>query len=164
MDKLVCCPLIKVEDWDDKIHQWTGKQFVKGYIKSFFGIPCNIGKVMASIGSKIRAVGANSPDYVCLFDKKTKFKIDVMVEVTKEVPNMENVTISGKFYSKVYEGSYCKIGEWKRDFKNIMKKKMLEQGKVYLWYTSCPQCAKRNGKNYIVLIAECKKKSVSFVV
>lgn len=164
MGKSECCPLLNVEEWDDKIHQWTDKRFVKAYVKAFFGIPCNISKVMESVDAKIRAVGANTPDCVCLFDKKTKFKIDVMVAVSKEVPNMENVSISGKFYSKVYEGSYCKIGEWMRDFKKVMKSKMLEQGKVYVWYTSCPKCAKSYGKNYVVLIAECKKKSVKFVV
>lgn len=164
MEKFDCCPLIDVNKWDDKTHEWTKKQFVKGYIKAFFNMPCNISSVMTKMDKQIRAVGAMPNDCIYLFDHKTKFKIDVLVEVNKEVPGMENITISGKFYTKVYEGSYTKIGLWKKDFIKTMKENKLHPGKIYMWYTACPKCAKKHGKNYVVFVAEYTKSVVNFVV
>jgi hypothetical protein len=27
--------------------------------------------------------------------------------------------------------------------------------RMYQWYTTCPKCAKKYGKNYVVIIAQC---------
>jgi len=34
-----------------------------------------------------------------------------------------------------------------------VKSKDLTINKWYMWYTTCPKCAKKWGKNYVVLIA-----------
>ena len=84
------------------------------------------------------------------------WNMDLFVAVDKKVPDVENTTISGKFLSKVYEGPYQKTGEWCKDFDRYVKKKGLERGKMYMWYTTCPGCAKKYGKNYVVIISEVK--------
>jgi hypothetical protein len=72
----------------------------------------------------------------------------------KGVDGAENVTLSGKFLSKVYEGNFEKTAEWCSDFENYAKSKGLAVKKWYMWYTTCPVCAEKYGKNYVVIISE----------
>jgi hypothetical protein len=32
---------------------------------------------------------------------------------------------------------------------------------MYMWYTTCPKCAKKYGKNYVTIIAQIDLKLVS---
>ena len=42
--------------------------------------------------------------------------MDIYLPADKEVDGAENVTLSGKFLSKVYEGSLRETEKWCRDF------------------------------------------------
>jgi hypothetical protein len=80
--------------------------------------------------------------------------MDIYLAVDGEVPEVENVTISGKFLSKAYEGNFKDTGKWCNNFKNYAKSKNSEIKKWYMWYTTCPKCAKKYGKNYTVIIGQ----------
>jgi hypothetical protein len=54
----------------------------------------------------------------------------------------------------VYEGSFNNTGKWCQDYSSLAKAKGLEIKKMYMWYTTCPKCAKKYGKNYVVIISE----------
>ena len=41
-----------------------------------------------------------------------------------------------------------------KDFENQAKSKGLSVKKVYMWYTTCPKCAKKYGKNYVAVVGE----------
>jgi len=62
--------------------------------------------------------------------------------------------LSGKFLSKVYEGDFKDTGKWMEDFKKYATDKNLKPTKYYMWYTTCPKCAKKYGKNYVVIIGK----------
>ena len=47
--------------------------------------------------------------------------MNVLLAVNKEIPDASNVKLSGKFFSKVYEGPYSDTGKWTDDFKNAVK-------------------------------------------
>ena len=94
------------------------------------------------------------PDYIGLSDHTSKWNMDLYLAVDKEIPEAENVTLSGKFYSKVYEGPFNNTGKWMKDFENIAKNKGLAIKKEYMWYTTCPKCAKKYGKNYVVVVGQ----------
>ena len=78
--------------------------------------------------------------------------MDVYLAVDKEIPDAENTTISGKFLSKVYEGPYKDTGKWSNDFENYARNEGLDISKWYMWYTTCPKCAKKYGKKYVAII------------
>jgi len=80
--------------------------------------------------------------------------MDLYLAVDKEIVNSENTTLSGKFYSKVYEGPFNDSGKWMKDFGNLTKSKGLTIRKQYMWYTTCPKCAKKYGKNYVVVMGQ----------
>ena len=82
--------------------------------------------------------------------------MDLYVAVDKEVPGVENTFLSGKFYSRVYEGSFGDTGKWCNDFEKLVKERGYVLEKCFMWYTTCPKCAKKYGKNYVVLVGQVK--------
>ena len=117
-------------------------------------MPMNFSKVMKRLDQKVAAAGAIVPDYLCLSDHISKWNMDLYLAVDKEITETENTTISGKFYSKVYEGPFQDTGKWSKDFEILTIRKGLKIRKWYMWYTTCPKCAKKYGKNYVVLIGQ----------
>jgi hypothetical protein len=89
-----------------------------------------------------------------LSEEKSMWGSDLLISVTKEVPGSDNVTLSGKFISKVFEGSYKNMGKWANEMKVYVSSKNKEIKRLYFGYTTCPACAKKYGKNYVVLLAE----------
>jgi hypothetical protein len=149
-----CCPRLEPSLWEDKIHEWNNKLFIRDKVKTFFFMPINFGGVMKRIIGKVEAAGAEMPDSLCLSDHTSKWNMDILLAVDREVPGAENLKLSGKFYSKVYEGNFNKTGEWCKDFEAVAKSKGMEVKKWYMWYATCPKCAKKYGKNHVVIISE----------
>ncbi len=114
----------------------------------------NFGSVMKRLDATIRKAGAEMPDYLCLSDHTSKWNMDIYLAVDNEIAGANNVTLSGKYYSKVYEGPFKDTGKWCKDFEAVAKAKGLNIKKWYMWYTTCPKCAKKYGKNYVVVVGE----------
>jgi hypothetical protein len=150
----ICCPKFEPIPWDDKIFDWENKKFIKSSVCTFFYMPVNFGSVMKKLDKKVKEAGAEMPDWLCLSDHTSKWNMDIYLAVDKDVPNIKNTTLSGKFYSKVYEGPFKDTGKWCKDFEAIVKSKGLSTQKLFMWYTTCPKCAKKYGKNYVVIIAQ----------
>lgn len=149
-----CCPKFNPNPWDDKIIDWNNKLFIKDKVCTLFYMPMNFGKVMKRLDKKVRAANANITDWLCLSDHTSKWNMDVYLAVDKQVADAENITFSGKYYSKVYEGNFKDTGKWCKDYEEIVKSKGYKVKKWYMWYTTCPKCAKKYGKNYVVIICE----------
>jgi len=149
-----CCPKFDPEPWDDKVFDWENKLFVREKVATFFYMPINFGKVMRKVMKKFDENGVTLPENLCLSDHTSKWNMDIYLGVDKELPGAGNQRLSGKFYSRVYEGNFNKTGEWCKDFEEHAKSKGFEVKKWYMWYTTCPKCAKKYGKNYVVVIGE----------
>jgi hypothetical protein len=149
----ICCPRFDPEPWDDKIVTWENKKFIKDHVRTIFYMPLNFGKAMKRLNEKVESAGAAMPDWLCLSDHTSAWNMDLYLAVDKEVPGTENVSLTGRYYCKVYEGPFKNTGRWSEHFKSLVKAKGLTQKKFYLWYTTCPKCARKYGKNYVVLVA-----------
>ena len=154
IESQACCPKFDPGPWDDKIFTWDRKKFVKDKVRTFFFIPLNFGAVMRRITRKAGRSGAKFPDWLSLSDHRTKWTMDVYVAVDKDVEGAVNTTLSGQFLSKVYEGDFKETKTWCRDFAAYAAAKGLSIKKWYMWYTTCPKCAKKYGKNYVAIVAE----------
>jgi hypothetical protein len=148
-----CCPEFDPVKWDDKINVWEYKKFVHESVCTFFYMPLNFGRIMKKLNKIVGEAEAAVPDWMCLSEHTSKWNMDVYLAVDKELPIVRNIYISGKFYSKVYEGPFKDTGKWHKDFENIVKAKGYSFKQIYMWYTTCPKCAKKYGKNYVVLVA-----------
>jgi len=149
-----CCPKFDPSQWDEHLIEWDNKRFIKDQVLTLFYMPVNFGNVMQRLDKKVRKADALIPDYLCLSDHTTKWNMDVYLAVDREVPQAENVTLSGKYICKVYEGPYKNTDKWNRDFEAFVKEKGLTVNKYYMWYTTCPKCAKVYQKNYVVIVAD----------
>lgn len=149
-----CCPEFDPVPWDNQIFTWDNKKFIKDKVFTIFYMPINFGQVMKRLDQKISASDASMPDYLCLSDHTSKWNMDLDLAVDKEVAGIENTILSGKFYSRVYEGPYKDTGSWCKDFEEKALAKGFTIKKRYMWYTTCPKCAKKYGKNYVVIVGQ----------
>jgi hypothetical protein len=149
-----CCPPFDPTPWDNKVFDWHDKRFIKDKVCTFFYMPLNFGCVIKRLMKKLKDAGVESKDWFCLSDHTSKWNMDIYLAVDKEIPNAETILLSGKFVSKVYEGPYRDICRWMKNFDEYANKQNLKVKKLYKWYTTCPKCAKKYGKNYVVFIAQ----------
>ncbi len=151
-----CCPSFEPEisKWDDKIIEWDNKLFVKDKVFTIFYIPMNFSGVMTRIMQKFSDAKIESPEYLCLSEHTSLWNMDLLVATDKELPNAQNVKLSGKFYSKVYEGEFKDMKKWMEDFTLLSKAKGYNIKRIFNFYTTCPKCAKKYGKNYVVVLGK----------
>lgn len=150
----LCCPKYEPSLWDDKSIEWNNKQFVKASVFTLFFMPLNFGSVMRKLDRKISEAGAKVQDHLCLSDHTSKWNMNIFVAVDKDVPGASNTTISGRFFSKVYEGPFNDTGKWCRNYEEMAKSRNLNINKWYMWYTTCPKCARKYGKNYVAIMGQ----------
>lgn len=149
----MCCPPFDPALWDGKTLKWEDRRFIRGRVFTFFYMPINFGKVITRLMGMVTKAGATVPDYLCLSDHTSKWNMDLYLATDREVPGTETVTLNGTFLAKVYEGPYQDTGKWCKDYEAYAKEKALDIKKWYMWYTTCPKCAKKYGKNYVAILA-----------
>jgi len=149
-----CCPQFNPGPWEDKELNWKDRKFVKDRVRSFLHIPLNFGSVMVRNMQRIEAAGAKPDEMIVLSDENSLWGADVYISVSKEVPDMNNVTISGTFLSNVFEGPYQHVRKWIAETKTFVASRGKQLKKLYCYYTTCPKCAKKYGKNYVVILAQ----------
>ncbi len=149
-----CCEPFDPKPWDGKVLEWKDKRFIRDKVFTLFYMPMNFGSVMKRLDEKVRKAGAKMPGCICLSEHTSKWNMNVYLAVDKEIPGADNVSLSGKFLSKVYEGPFQDTGKWCKDFETYAKGRKLDIKKLYMWYTTCPKCAEAYGKNYVVLFAQ----------
>lgn len=154
LKEIECCPPFNPEPWDGKVFTWENKKFIKDKVFTFFYIPINFAQVMKRLMGKAQKGAVKVPDYLCLSDHISKWQMDVYLAVDQEVLGAQNTSLSGKFLTKVYEGDFKETGKWGEDFAKFAQEKDLRIKKWYMWYTTCPKCAKKYGKNYTVIVGQ----------
>ncbi|HAL91894.1 MAG TPA: hypothetical protein DCM68_02575 [Verrucomicrobia bacterium] len=153
-DTKECCPRFDPAPWQERQITLDGKRFVKDRVRSFLRIPLNFGGVMVRNMAKIQAAGAEVPNMLLLSDENSLWGSDVYLEVAKDVPGAEMASISGTFLAQAYEGPYRAIPKWIADMRLRLSNKGKTLQKLYFYYTTCPKCAQKYGKNYVVLLAK----------
>lgn len=154
MKKEVCCPKFDPVPWDEKLIQWESRKFIKDKVFTISHMPINFGCVVKRLVGKVQKTGAAMPDGLLLAEHTSGWNMDVYLAVDKDVPDAENVTLSGVFFCKVYEGPFKDCEKWMADYEVQTQNRNLVITKTYLWYTTCPQCAKEYGKNYVAILGK----------
>lgn len=153
-DQQECCPRFDPQPWDETEFTWDNRRFVKDHVISFLHIPLNFGAVMKRNVGPIHAAGAFPEPVVILTDENSLWGADVYIEVTLDIPGMSMTTISGSFLSKVFEGPYRNIRKWMTEMESYVRGREKSIKKLYFFYTTCPKCAKKYGKNYVAILAQ----------
>lgn len=149
-----CCPKFNPADWDDKVFEFKNKPFIKDHTISFMHIPLNMSKVMKRMNEQADNGDAAAEDYILLSKETSPWHADHYYATKEELPNTENVKMSGKFYARVFEGPFKDAGNWHNDLIETVQKRGEGLKQLFFYYTTCPKCAKVYGKNYVVGLAE----------
>jgi hypothetical protein len=149
-----CCPRFDPSPWDGREIAWDKRLFLKDRVRSFLHIPLNFGAVMKRSMAAIEAAGATSGELIVLSDENSLWGADVYISIAKEVPGARMATLSGTYLSKVFEGPYRNVRLWIAEMKSYVQGKGKTFKKLYFFYTTCPKCAKKYGKNYVVILAQ----------
>jgi hypothetical protein len=149
-----CCSRFNPEPWQDKEITWKDKIFVKDHVTSFLHIPLNMGKKIVKNLKLIEKANAKAPHQLMLTDEKSLWGSDIFIDVVKDVLGAQMATLSGTFFTKVFEGPYQNVGKWAQEMNEYMESKNKKIKKLYFSYTTCPKCAKAYGKNYVVIFAQ----------
>jgi len=134
--------------------EWKNKLFIKDKVFTILYMPVNFGTVMTRMQANVEKVGAKSPEWLCLSEHTSMWNMNTYLAVDRDIPAANTIAMSGKFISVVYEGDFSKTGDWMKDFDEYAKAKGYTVSSVYMWYTTCPKCAKKYGKNYVVVIGK----------
>lgn len=149
-----CCDKFDPAPWDGVTHEWDNKLFIKSKVFTLFYMPIGFGSVISKMYNAIKAAGAEVPEKMSLADHTSMWSMDLYLPVNKEVDGADNIKLSGKFFSKAYEGGYKDMKAWIAEFKQSTSNQSMKISKNYYWYTTCPKCAKEYGKNYTVIFGK----------
>ncbi|VVB54233.1 Uncharacterised protein [uncultured archaeon] len=154
MPNETCCKPFDSAKWDQKEILWENKPFIKDHVRSLFHIPLNFGQVVTRNMKKIEDSGQKSDDSIMLTDENSLWGADVYVSIDKEIPGAKIEKISGTFLTKVFEGPFGSMRKWIKEMQDYAKSKGKTPKRLLFYYTTCPKCAKKYGKNYVVILAE----------
>lgn len=157
-EEKVCCPKFDPTPFDEKEIVFKDKLFAMDTMPQFlhFPLPGIFGKVITRLCKKVEAAGAkpDDKDILMLCYDPSPWKSELYVSVTKEVPDAENVKLSGTFMTKVFDGPFNHVPQWIKEMTSYVEGKGKKVKKFYFYYTTCPKCAKKWGHNYVVVFAE----------
>ncbi len=155
---VICCPEFDPLPWEDKIHQWSEKPFVKASIPTFLHmpLPSSMNKMMGQTWKMIQDAKADpAVEEFCVISKDpSPWRSDYYFAVVHEVAGACNTKISGTFISKVYDGDYRHTPKFIKLAKKSVEAKGHKMQDTYVFYTTCPKCAKKWGHNYIVVFVK----------
>jgi len=154
----ICCPGFNPEPWEGKTHVWEKKLFVKDSIPTFFYIPfpSKINKMMTRMWNKIQEAGAKpeGEEYVILTKDHSPWRSEYYFAVKQQVPDVENTMLSGTFITKTFDGPYRNVPTFIKQATKAVEAEGKKVKGVSVFYTTCPECAKKYGHNYMVVFTE----------
>ncbi len=127
---------------------------MKARTRSIFHMPVNIGSVFCRTWSVIRDAQANDPEFIILSDDHAMWYGEHYFSVKKPVPGLDNVTLTGDYLTHVCEGPWSDAPKWVEEMKQFVATSGRAMGRLFFYYTTCPKCAKKRGKNYVLGVAE----------
>ncbi len=149
-----CCPEFKPSTWDNKKIDWKDKKFIRAKVFTLMYMPLNFGSVITRLMGSVDSASATCQDNLCLSEHTSPWNMNIYLAVDKVIPHVDNLTVTGSFITKVYEGDFKNTGIWCKDFESHIKNMGKQLHKMFLWYTTCPACAKKYGKNYVVIFGQ----------
>ncbi len=153
-DSIECCPKFEPGPWDGAEVTWEERPFLQARVRSFLHIPLNFGAVMKRSMAAIDAAGAAPDEMIVLSDENSLWGADVYIAISQDIPGATTISLSGTFLTKVFEGPYRNMRTWIEEMKAFVTGKGKAFRKLYFFYTTCPKCVKKYGKNYVVILAQ----------
>lgn len=147
-----CCARLDPEQWDAREIRWVDQPFATDRVRALLHIPLNFGKVMTRLHAAVEAAEAYPDELVWLSDESSPWGSDLYLRTDRDVPGLTMTRMSGRFVAKVFEGPFKEAPKWHKAMQGYVTSRGWTPGKTYSWYATCPKCAKKLGKNHVVLL------------
>ncbi len=72
----------------------------------------------------------------------------------KEIEDADNISMTGTFYAKVFDGPYNHIPKYIKEISSKLAADNQTVKDFYVHYAYCPECQKKYKHNYMILFAE----------
>lgn len=152
-----CCPEFDPVSWQGREVNWQDKSFIRETIPQFMHIPLpgTFGKAVSRMWQKLENAGARpeDKDFLMLTSETSPWKGEIYINSVHDVPEAENVKLSGTFITRVFDGPYNAVPKWIKEMEDFLTGKNKTASNYYFYYTTCPKCAKKYGHNYVVVFA-----------
>jgi hypothetical protein len=149
-----CCPRFKSEAWDNQTMHFENKRFVRAKTKSLMHIPINMGSVFTRTFNAMQDAGAVDIDQTLVMSRDlSPWSAEHLFAVSGPVPGQKMVSLSGDYKTKVLNAGYRDAHKLGEEFEDNLEAEGLDVEEQYVFYTTCPKCAKTYGENYMVAIA-----------
>ncbi|OGC12291.1 hypothetical protein A3K48_07555 [candidate division WOR-1 bacterium RIFOXYA12_FULL_52_29] len=157
MNEKECCPKFDPQPWDEKTHVWKNKPFIRETIPQIFHMPLPwmFGGAVTKMWNLAQKSGAAPAmkDFILMSYDPSPWRSVLYMTVTKEVPGADNVTLSGTYISKVFDGPYNAVPKWIKEFDKYLSGKGKKAQQYYFYFSYCPKCSKKYGHNFCVAFA-----------
>lgn len=150
-----CCPRFHPEQWDNKEFDFSSLVFMEATSKTILHIPMDLGKVMTQAQKAIDdAHQAYEDRYLILSQDVSAFKTRHLFLVKGDVPNYPRVKLQGSYRARVFDGPYQDVPKWIKQVETEAKTDGRDLKDLWIFYTTCPKCAKTYGHNYCVVFSQ----------
>lgn len=150
-----CCPKFNPEGWDGRHLHFKDKLFVRATTRGLLHVPINMEAVFSRVQGHIEEAAAQDPEgYLVLSRDLSSTEAEHFFAVTRPVPNEEMTTLSGEFLTRVFEGPYRHAKDWVHEMETAAKAAGRTAKRIFMFYTTCPKCARAYGQNYVIGVAE----------
>lgn len=151
-----CCAIPDIPSWQDKEHIFDNEKFIKMQTKSFLYMPLNMSKIMKLLDNIATAADAKpKPEQAMVLSHDiSPWRAEHLYRVTKQVEGQATLVLNGTYISKVFTGPYNNAKKWYKQMHSFANQKNKTIKTLYMFYTTCPKCAKHYGNNYVIGLAE----------
>lgn len=149
-----CCPPFDREAWDGALIVWKDRLFLKVPVKTVFYVPLDMGRKIARARAQLAGAAARVEGGLMLMQHRSPWNMDLYIDVARDVPGADIVTLGGTFMSKVFEGGYSDAGRFAGEMQEHVEASGRRMRKLYYAWGLCPKCARAVGRNSCVLFAE----------
>lgn len=109
---------------------------------------------MCKQAEAVDAMTEDMTETLVLFHDPSAFRSEIFMSVTQHVPEAENVTLSGTFVSKVFDGPYKDAPKFMKEMDAYLAQSNQTAKDYYVHYAYCPKCQKKFRRNYQIFFAK----------
>lgn len=150
-----CCPRFNPVGWDNQTLHFDKKPFVRATTRAAMHIPWNMGQVFTRVQGHIEDANAADPEKEIVLSRDlSPWEAEHYFAVAHDVEGEDMATLSGDYITRVFEGPYRRTKDFEHDMQIAAKAMGKTAKRVFFFYTTCPNCARTYGENYIVGVAE----------
>jgi hypothetical protein len=155
---VTCCPVFDADRWNEQICTWENKQFIRGTIPQMLHLifPGLFSRLKRKLWKQAVEASAepDSEDFMILTHDLSAWKGEVFMPVTRTVPGADNVTISGTYFTKVFNGSVIMLPQYMNEMDILLSRKDKLAKRYFFSSSACPFCERKYAANSIVAFAE----------